>query len=224
MERVTGIEPALSAREVCGTLSTLPVNSLTCGFAMRLPVTDRQRPRGNGRSDRPRAAAAYADTEFVADTLAVMDACEVERAVVVGISNSSWTALLAAAFHPDRVLGVVAIASCAPELMPWPAERAVHDFDAVLDTEEGWARENRHYWLRDGPGYAEFFFGELLSEPHSAKQREDCISWAMETSPETVLAYRDARRRRGRCWSKTAARFRALRVPGSMAWPPSRGR
>src|SRR6516165_3142591 len=41
-------------------------------------------PRGNGRSDRPPAAAAYADTEFVADTIAVMDACDVERAVVVG--------------------------------------------------------------------------------------------------------------------------------------------
>ena len=34
-------------------------------------------PRGNGRSDRPQAAAAYADTEFVADTVAVMDACGV---------------------------------------------------------------------------------------------------------------------------------------------------
>ena len=69
-------------------------------------------PRGNGRSDRPQAAAAYADTEFVADTLAVMDACQVERAVVVGISASGWTALLTAALHPGRVLGVVAIAVC----------------------------------------------------------------------------------------------------------------
>jgi len=31
-------------------------------------------PRGNGRSDRPRSSAAYADTEYVADTVAVMDA------------------------------------------------------------------------------------------------------------------------------------------------------
>ena len=31
-------------------------------------------PRGNGRSDRPESSAAYADTEFVADTIAVMDA------------------------------------------------------------------------------------------------------------------------------------------------------
>ena len=31
-------------------------------------------PRGNGRSDRPQSPRAYADTEFVADTIAVMDA------------------------------------------------------------------------------------------------------------------------------------------------------
>ena len=67
-------------------------------------------PRGNGLSDRPQAVAAYAQTEFVADTVAVMDACRIERAVLVGASNSGWTSLLMAALHPDRVLGVVAIA------------------------------------------------------------------------------------------------------------------
>ena len=108
------------------------------------------------------------------------------------ITQRSGIALLTAAVHPDRVLGVVAIASWAPELLPLPADRAVHDFDEILDTEEGWAKENRHYWLRDWRGYAEFFFGELLSEPHSTKQREDCVGWAMETSPETMLAHEEA--------------------------------
>jgi pimeloyl-ACP methyl ester carboxylesterase/predicted glycosyltransferase len=149
-------------------------------------------PRGNGRSGRPRAIAAYAQTEFVADTVAVMDACGVERAVLVGISSSGWTSLLMAALHPERVLGVVAIASAAPEVMPLPARRTVYDFDEVLDTEEGWAKDNRHYWLRDWRGFAEFFFGELFCEPHSSKQREDAVGWAMETSPETALAYDDA--------------------------------
>ena len=149
-------------------------------------------PRGNGRSDRPTSAAAYAETEFVADTVAVMDACDVDRAVIVGISSGSWYSLLTAALYPDRVLGVVAIASWAPDLLPLPADRAVYDFDEMLDTEEGWAKENRHYWLRDWRGYAEFFFGELFSEPHSTKQREDSVGWAMETSPETMLAHEDA--------------------------------
>ena len=49
-------------------------------------------PRGNGRSDRPESSAAYADTEFVADTIAVMDAAGVDRAVLVGICSSAEAA------------------------------------------------------------------------------------------------------------------------------------
>ena len=146
-------------------------------------------PRGNGRSGRPQAAAAYADTEFVADTIAVMDAAGIGQAVLIGLCTSSWRALLTAALHPDRVLGVVAIATVAPFLAaPLPA-RAVFGFDEVLDTDEGWAKDNRHYWLRDWRGYAEFFFGELLSEPHSTKQQEDGVGWAMEIGPETMLVH-----------------------------------
>jgi pimeloyl-ACP methyl ester carboxylesterase len=149
-------------------------------------------PRGNGRSDRPQSPAAYADTEFVADTVAVMDACGIDRAVIVGISTSGWISLLTAALHPERVLGVVAIAAGGPGLGSLSAARTEYDFDEVLDTEEGWAKENRHYWLRDWRGFNEFFFGELFCEPHSTKQREDAVGWAMETSPETNLARADA--------------------------------
>jgi len=149
-------------------------------------------PRGNGRSDRPESSAAYADTEFVADTIAVMDATGVDRAILVGICSSAWTSLLAAALHPDRVLGVVSIATWAPFLTPPSAVRAVYDFDEAYDTDEGWAKDNRHYWLRDWRGYAEFFFAELLPEPHSSKQHEDMVSWAMDTSAETNLLFVDA--------------------------------
>ena len=148
-------------------------------------------PRGNGRSDRPQSAAAYADTEWVADTIAVMDATGIDRAVLVGLCTSSWRALLTAGQHPDRVLGIVAVAPWAPFLTPPLPARVQFDFDAVLDTEEGWAKCNRHYWLRDWRGYAEFFFGELLCEPHSTKQREDCVGWAMEIGPETMLLHDD---------------------------------
>src|SRR5215211_1777818 len=61
--------------------------------------------RGNGRSDRPGTAEAYAEREFAADAVAVMDAVGVERAVVVGLSAGAlWGALLAAD-HPERVSG-----------------------------------------------------------------------------------------------------------------------
>src|SRR2546421_9895500 len=42
--------------------------------------------RGNGRSDRPSGAEAYAETEFAADAVAVMDATATERAIIVGES------------------------------------------------------------------------------------------------------------------------------------------
>ena len=149
-------------------------------------------PRGNGRSDRPRSSAAYADTEYVADTIAVMDATGTGRAVLVGLCSSAWTSLLTAVLHPDRVLGVVSIATWAPFLTPPSAMRAVYDFDEACDTDEGWAKDNRHYWLRDWRGYAEFFFGELLPEPHSTKLHEDLVSWAMDSSAETNLLFVDA--------------------------------
>ncbi len=148
-------------------------------------------PRGNGRSDRPDTAAAYADTEWVADTIEVMDATGIDRAVLVGLCTSSWRALLTAGQYPDRVLGVVAMDPWAPFLTPPLPHRVAYDFDAVLDSGEGWAKENRHYWLRDWRGYAEFFFGELLCEPHSTKQQEDCVGWAMEIGAETMLLHND---------------------------------
>ncbi len=149
-------------------------------------------PRGNGRSDRPPSSAANADTEFVADAIAVMDANGIGQAVLVGLCSSAWTALLTAVLHPGRVLGVVSIGTWAPFLTPPAAVRAVYDFDEVHDTDEGWAKDNRHYWLRDWGGYAEFFFSQLLSEPHSTKQREDCVSWAMDSNAETKLLFVDA--------------------------------
>jgi pimeloyl-ACP methyl ester carboxylesterase len=85
------------------------------------------------------------------------------------------------------VLGVVTMGTWAPFLTPPLPARTQYGFHEVLDTEAGWAKCNRHYWLRDWRSYAEFFFGELLSEPHSTKQHEDCVSWAMEIGPETML-------------------------------------
>jgi pimeloyl-ACP methyl ester carboxylesterase len=71
-------------------------------------------PRGNGRSGRPTDPTAYADREFVEDTVAVMDAVGIERAVLVGICAGAWTAVLTAAAEPERVQGLVAVAPWLP--------------------------------------------------------------------------------------------------------------
>src|SRR6187397_2775571 len=65
--------------------------------------------RGNGRSDRPTEPEAYAETEFAADALAVMDATHTERAVVVGFSMGAQRGLLLAANHSERVEAAVFI-------------------------------------------------------------------------------------------------------------------
>ena len=76
-------------------------------------------PRGNGRSDRPRGTSAYSIGEFVADALAVMDAVDVERAVVVATSRATQYELALAADHPERVRAAVFIGGTLP-LTPWP--------------------------------------------------------------------------------------------------------
>jgi len=143
--------------------------------------------RGNGKSDRPPDPDDYAETEYVADALAVMDATETERAVLVSFSLGAQRALLLAAEHPERVAGAAFIGPSVPLGQPLP-ERRLYSFEDVLDTDEGWAKDNRHYWLRDYRGYLEFFFSRFFTEPHSTKQFEDCVGWGLETTPETLIA------------------------------------
>ena len=110
-------------------------------------------PRGNGRSDRPRIAAAYARREYAADALAVLDAAGIDRAVVVAWCDLGESLILASE-HRDRVAALVEIGP-ALQIGDIAPEPVVHAFDEVLDTDEGWAKENRHYWLRDWRSYAE---------------------------------------------------------------------
>jgi len=149
--------------------------------------------RGNGRSDRPRDPRAYDEREIVADAVAVLDAVGVERAAVVCLSNGAHRALLLADAYPDRVERIAFICPAVPLGEPLP-ERTVHSFDDELDTDEGWAKSNRHYWLRDWRGYVEYFFSRCFTEPHSTKQLEDCVGWALETDAETMLLESESRR------------------------------
>ncbi|MEX0961057.1 MAG: alpha/beta fold hydrolase [Burkholderiales bacterium] len=142
--------------------------------------------RGNGKSDRPAGASAYVTDEFVADAIAVLDATSTDRAVLVAVSLGAHHAAVLAARHPERVLGAVLIAPSAP-FGPSRGHITPQHFLAELDSEDGWAKYNQHYWKRDFRGFAEFFFSQLLNEPHSTKQIEDSVGWAMETSPDTLI-------------------------------------
>jgi pimeloyl-ACP methyl ester carboxylesterase len=148
-------------------------------------------PRGNGRSDRPTSPEQFAMAELEADAWAVLDHVGADAAVLVGLCSGAGLATIMAAERPDRVLGVVAINPGLALTPPMPHKRT-YDFDAELDTEEGWAKLNRHYWLRDWPGFAEFFFSEMFPEAHSTKQLEDTVAWATETTPAVMLLDDDA--------------------------------
>jgi pimeloyl-ACP methyl ester carboxylesterase/predicted glycosyltransferase len=145
--------------------------------------------RGNGRSARPSTPAAYTDVEFVSDAVAVLDASETDKAVAVGWSMGARFALQLAAWHRDRVLGVVAI---APAIPPEPDAEDSGAFDAVQETYEGWEMYNRQAWLGDYRRFVDFFMPQVFSDPHSTKQIEDGTGWARETTPETLVCIQDA--------------------------------
>jgi pimeloyl-ACP methyl ester carboxylesterase len=148
--------------------------------------------RGNGRSDRPKSSDAYADTQYVADALAVMDATGTKTAVVAGLSMGAGYALRLAAEHPDRVEGAVFIGASVfvldrPDGGPEVEVRP--EFEGPYAGPEGWGNYNADYWRRDFPGFAAWFVGEkMYSEPHSTKAIEDGVGWTLDTDAETLIA------------------------------------
>lgn len=143
--------------------------------------------RGNGRSDRPQDPAAYRHEEFVADLIAVLDATGTERAVLAGLSRGGHWSLVAAAQHPERVLGAVLICpmgQCGP-FHDWQKKLA---FLEPPRSREGWDSYNAQAWKEDWESFARFFIGSVFPEPHSTKQIEDAVAWALETDARTMIA------------------------------------
>ena len=143
--------------------------------------------RGSGGSDRPTGAAAYANAQYAADTVAVMDAVGVDRAVLVGLSSGAAWAAQVAAEHPDRVQGLVAIGPVCGSFQPRGQVELTTYTDPQQGT-EGWAKYNRHHWLEGGyDDFVEFFFAQMFHEPHSTRQREEGSAWAHEVAPQTLV-------------------------------------
>jgi 3-oxoadipate enol-lactonase len=72
--------------------------------------------RGHGATDAP--AGRYTYPQYVADTVALLDALEIARTHFVGLSMGGATALALAELHPDRVDHVVV---CDSPCMSTPA-------------------------------------------------------------------------------------------------------
>ncbi len=145
--------------------------------------------RGNGRSDRPTDPDAYREASMVGDIERVMDATGTAAAILVGLCGDGvWRAIELAAARPDRALGIVAFAAGVPLLSPPHPWKVQWSFEDELPTDERWAKVNRHYFKRDYPGFARFFFEAITSEPHSTKQVEDAVEWAVHGSVEAMIA------------------------------------
>ena len=144
--------------------------------------------RGNGRSDRPPDAAAYAETEYAADALAVLDATETGSAILVAWSMGAQRAVILAAEHPTRVNGIVFIGPAVPLGAQLSRAEAFAAFDELRPPYDGWFKFNRHYWLEDYEGFLDFFMSQVFTDAHSTKQIEDAVGWGKETSAETLIA------------------------------------
>jgi pimeloyl-ACP methyl ester carboxylesterase len=59
--------------------------------------------RGHGESGDPRGPAAYSHALTVGDMAAVLDACDIERAVIAGLSLGGVMSLAFHLAHPERV-------------------------------------------------------------------------------------------------------------------------
>ena len=145
-------------------------------------------PRGNGRSDRPLDPAAYTFLEQAADVIAAMDATGTARATIAGVSDGGVLGAVVAAHYPDRVNGALLSAPALWSLGISNPDRKAYSFHDELDVDEGWALFNQHAWRRDLAKFAQFFWSQVFTEPHSTKQIEDAVGWTGETDADVLIA------------------------------------
>ena len=81
-------------------------------------------PDARGHGDSVKPANGYATEDFVADTLAILDALTLDRVVLVGHSMGGGHAIALARLHPERVHGLVVV-DVGPELLPEGRARSI---------------------------------------------------------------------------------------------------
>jgi pimeloyl-ACP methyl ester carboxylesterase/predicted glycosyltransferase len=144
---------------------------------------------GNGMSDHPDPNALWKPLTYANDCLTVMDATSTRSAVLAGICHDGvWPSIVLAASDPERVQGIIAF---APGIRLGPSipvrAAAISRYNDELPSYEGWFKMNRHYISKNWRGFMEFFFGEMYPEPHSTKQIEDTVAYALDGRLETFM-------------------------------------
>lgn len=144
---------------------------------------------GNGMSDHPDPKSLWPSNIYANDCISVMDATDTKAAVLVGLCHDGvWPSIVLAASEPERVLGIMAFAPGIRLGKPIAVRaEATANFEKQLDSYEGWNKQNRNYIQKNFRGFMEFFFGEMYPEPHSIKQIEDTVAYALDGRVETFL-------------------------------------
>jgi len=144
--------------------------------------------RGHGRSGRP--DTGYTLDDLVAELRGVLDACEVQRATLVGNSFGGLLALASALAHPDRVDGLVLVDALLPE--PGWGERMAGTLGLRGDERDARIATSFEHWLGR----------------HSARKRTRLAEHARALVEGTTLL---ADIRASRSWEDTA--YEALAMP-----------
>ena len=139
--------------------------------------------RGNGASDRPEQG--YATDDFARDTLCVLDALAIDRAILVGYSAGARWGVHFAAEHPDRVATLVIVGSAAR--LGGETRRDLSEFFAEPPDRDGWNKYNAVHWRDDYRDFAAWFFEEIFTEPHSTRPIEEMLDWSEGTTPEILI-------------------------------------
>lgn len=140
---------------------------------------------GNGRSDRVTDRERYSADAYALDAEAVLAACGVESAIVVGLSLGAGYGARLATLRPHLAMGLVMIGPSIPLTPSSPEREATFSRfqEPPGENPQGWEKYNLAYWHSDYRDFVEFFFSQCFPEPHSTKPIEDSVGWAAETGP-----------------------------------------
>jgi len=156
--------------------------------ALDLRLITYSRPGYGDSTARPRAEPRMADD--VADSVAILDALDVERFVTLGWSGGGPRALACAALLPDRCLAAASLAGVAPydgEGLDWMAgmaEENVAEYTAAAAGRETYdaylEQEFLPVLMADADDLAEAM-GGLLPEADKAAMDRGFTEWLTET-------------------------------------------
>jgi len=130
--------------------------------------------RGHGRSDSPDDPSAYSENRSVDDMSAILDACDVERAAIGGLSLGGYLSLAFHLEHPMRVRALL-----------------------LFDTGPGYrSEEGRRRWNALAEGYARAFEErglEALGSGAEVRGSDHRSARGLALAARGILAQRDAR-------------------------------